>query len=458
MMILLCWLPYYLHTFPGTVSNDSVTQLKEIFGVKPLSAGNPLAQTFLLWAFCAIGQAFGSADAAVALYIAVQALLMAVLLAYNVRFLIRAGAPLWLCAFSLGFFALCPVFPVFAFCVGKDTNFAMAVLFFALMVWQVLRQPKNVTLPTRFAIGLCLSAALLPLLRNPGLYLALPVLLALLMGTLIKRPPAMAAKPWLAPLCALAAVGVVWTGLHFVVQPLTRAEPMPETEEYSMPLQQVARVVASQPESLTDAEREAISGVLELDQIKAEYNGELSDPVKNLWKADASPAQKQAFFRTWLTMLGKHPATYFSAAFHNTYGYLTPGYVSAVKPTLLVGKQAHTTDIDPFFPFSVNAGAAALKAAMDMLLEQPLLRLFLAPGLYGCLALFALASILFSRRKGLLLAAFPPLFALTGCLLSAVNGYFRYAMPLYFCAPMLLALCAEALRPAKPREKTGESL
>ena len=26
--------------------------------------------------------------------------------------------------------------------------------------------------------------------------------------------------------------------------------------------------------------------------------------------------------------------------------------------------------------------------------------------------------------------------------MSAVNGYFRYAMPLYLCAPLLLWLCA----------------
>ena len=46
-----------------------------------------------------------------------------------------------------------------------------------------------------------------------------------------------------------------------------------------------------------------------------------------------------------------------------------------------------------------------------------------------------------TRRE--LLSAVPALFTLAGCMLSAVNGYFRYAMPLYLSAPLLLWLMAQ---------------
>ena len=454
LLLLLCWVPYYCNTFPGVVSNDSITQLLEIHGVKALSAGNPLAQTLLLWFFCLAGRLFGSADTAVALYCIVQALLMALLLAQAVRDILHSGAPRWVGWLSLGFFALCPVFPLFAFCVGKDTNFSMAVLFFSLMIWRILQQPRCAKPSRSLIIGLCLSAVLLLLLRNPGVYLALLALVLLLLYTLFPPPKAPIAKGglWIAPLCALVAVGLAWAGLQFAV--VSGAEAMPETEEYSVPLQQVARIVASAPESLTVAEKDAIAAVLDFDKIKGEYNGELSDPIKNLWNPQATPAQKAAFFRTWRTLLFKHPGTCFSAFFHNTYGYLSPGYVSAIKPTLLIGKQGHTTALDPYFAFSVNPRSPALKAAMDTLMQQPFFRILLAPGLYGWLTLFAFVVLLCSRQKALLLPAVPALFALAGCLLSAVNGYFRYALPLYVCAPLLLALCAAALkRPQKPEEE-----
>lgn len=444
-LLLLCWLPYWFFTFPGVVSNDSITQLTEIYGVKALSNGNPVFQTFLIWVCCQFGGWVSSSDAAVALYCGLQAMLMAFVLTASLQSMVQARAPRWLVLASFGFYALCPIFPLFAFCVGKDTNFAMAVLYFALMIWRLVGLAPGERLSKKDAAGLCVSAALVALLRNPGVYLAALTLSLTLLWTLVKNKEKKTGRPWLPPLCGLFTLILVWSGLHFAVLPGLKAEPMPETEEYSIPLQQVARVVASQPETLTESERAAIAGVMDFDRIKAEYNGELSDPIKFLWNGSASPDAKQAFFRTWLTLAPKHPATYFSATFHNTYGYLCPGYLSTIKPTLLIGKQGRTTALEGLFDFTVNPRSDALQEAMDGLMQHPLVRALVSPGLYGWLTLFALVTLLGCKDKRLLLPAFPALFTLLGCLSSAVNGYFRYAMPLYFSVPLLLALCAQGL-------------
>ena len=444
--LFLCWLPYYVCIFPGTVSNDSITQLAEIYGAVPLSAGNPLGQTLLLWGFCRIGDWLQSPDIAIALYCLSQGALMALLFAYTLRVMADANSPRWLVTFSLGFFAFNPLFPLFAFCVGKDTNFSMTVLFFSLMLWQLLRLPKSAPLPPSLTAGLCLSAVLLVIFRNPGVYLGLLVLPLLGAYLFYHRPAESRSKLWLAPLCALLALGLTWSGLQYGLRPLLNALPMPEAEEYSLPLQQIARVVVSQPDGLTPAEEQAISGLLDFSQIKEAYQPELSDPVKNLWKEPASPQAKATFFTAWRSLLLRYPATCFSATFHNTYGYVYPGYVTAVKPALLIGKQGHTTALDPYFTFSVNPLSANVSAFTNALLAFPLTRIFLAPGLYGWLTLFALITVLFSRKRALLLPILPALFALAGCLLSAVNGYFRYALPLSVCAPLLLALCACAAR------------
>ena len=49
--LLLCWLPYLYWIFPGTVSNDSVTQVLEIIGVEKLGNANPIFQTALIYFF-----------------------------------------------------------------------------------------------------------------------------------------------------------------------------------------------------------------------------------------------------------------------------------------------------------------------------------------------------------------------------------------------------------------------
>ena len=430
-----------------------MTQVLVIIGVEKLGNANPIFQTALIYFFRGVGKVLGSADAGVFLYCMVQALLMAWLLGAVLSAQRSSGAPCWLTVASFLFYALCPIFPLFAFCVGKDTNFSMAVLWLSLLIARRLLPRPDGEKPSRWETPcLCAAAVLCTLLRNPGFYLALLTLLILLAFSLFGKRRAQG--QWKAPVWAMGCTLAVYGALHLLLIPALGIEPMPATENWSLPLQQAARVAATHP--LTDEEAAAIDGVLKLDKLAESYNGELSDPVKDLWRKDSTKEQTDAFFRTWRSLLRKYPLTCLSATFHNTYGYLCPGFLSKIKPTLLIGRQKTMTPaLEAAFPYSVNPRADDLKALMDKLSDFAPFRVWIAPGLYAWACLFALARLLRSRRKQLLIAAVPALFSLTGCLLSAVNGYFRYAMPLYLCAPLLLWLCAccfESSEHAKERK------
>ena len=181
--------------------------------------------------------------------------------------------------------------------------------------------------------------------------------------------------------------------------------------------------------------------MLPVDELKAAYNGELSDPVKDLWYADATEEQKAAFWPAWLSVLRSNPMTCVSATFHNTYGYLYPGYVSTIKPTLIIGNHSsRTANVAGYFDYTVNPLSSRLKAFTEALNTNALYRIVISPGLYGWLTLLAAAWLMRGRDRRSLLCAVPALFTLAGCMLSAVNGYFRYAMPLYLSAPLLIWL------------------
>ena len=445
-LLLLCWLPWYVCLFPGTVSTDSVSQLKIILGLMPMSNANPICQTGLVAAFRWLGETLGGGpDLAVALYCITQAVLMAWLLGTLLHLMGRSAAPRWLVWGSFAFYAFCPVFPVFAFCVGKDTNFAMAVLFLSIEVWRALHEenPK----PIRW-VCMGVAAVCCVVLRNAGVYLAL---ITLAVVCLCRRRGTI-------PACGLACAVGVYALLHLVIIPGMHIAPMPETEEYSIPLQQVARVAAG--DALTPEQAEAVDGVLVLSELRSAYNGELSDPVKNLWRTDATEDEKAAFWRAWLDIVKDNPATCLSATFHNTYAYLYPGYVSTIKPTLIIGNHStRPASVKGYFDYTVNPLSTPLKAFTDTLLVNPLYRVLVSPGLYGWLTLLCTA-VLLGTKDGILkgkalerdskgqrplaaggfVCAIPALFTLVGCLFSAVNGYFRYAMPLYLCTPFLLWL------------------
>ncbi|MFH1879476.1 MAG: DUF6020 family protein [Bacillota bacterium] len=129
---------------------------------------------------------------------------------------------------------------------------------------------------------------------------------------------------------------------------------------------------------------------------------------------------------------------------------LSPGFVSAIKPAFLLGREGTATAIEKAFPFTVNPRAESMKTVLKRLLMYAPFRILAAPGLYGWIALFSLAVALSRRRWRMLICMLPVLLTLAGCLLSPVNGYFRYAMPVYFAAPLLLAVCALAIRKSEP--------
>jgi len=435
--LLLCWLPWYVCMFPGTVSTDSVSQLKIVLGVSPMSNAHPICQTGILALFRWIGLTLGGGpDLAVALYCIVQSVLMAWLLGAVLSEMAKSRAPRGLVLGSFAFYAFCPIFPVFAFCVGKDTNFAMAVLFLALEVWRVSHLPAGERLRPARLVCMGIAAAFCVILRNPGIYLAVLTLVFLLIYT-IRR------GTWQAPLCGLVCAAAVFAALHLAVIPSMDIKPMPESEEYSIPLQQIARVAVSG--SFTPEQEAALDGVLEMDRIREEYNPELSDTVKNLWRQDASDEAKAAFWPAWLSVVKDHPFTCVSATFHNTYGYLYPGYVSIIKPTLIIGNHStRTASVAGLFDYTVNPLSTQLKQLTDALNQNALYRILVSPGLYGWITLTAAVWLMKGKSRRELLSAVPALFTLAGCMLSAVNGYFRYSMPMYLSAPMLLWLCALA--------------
>ena len=76
--------------------------------------------------------------------------------------------------------------------------------------------------------------------------------------------------------------------------------------------------------------------------------------------------------------------------------------------------------------------------------ELALYRAVLASLLIGGYLLITGQKLELRKSRRELICAVPALFTLAGCLLSAVNGYFRYAMPLYISAPLLLWLVSRS--------------
>ena len=72
-------------------------------------------------------------------------------------------------------------------------------------------------------------------------------------------------------------------------------------------------------------EKKAINDILSYDEIKENYNPEISDFVKNTFRK-GSEDKLDEYFKVWFEMFLKHPMVYIEATLNNTFGYYYPFY------------------------------------------------------------------------------------------------------------------------------------
>ena len=446
LLLLVCWSPYLIAFFPGTVIWDMGEMLGGLYGLRLLSTWHPMFTTWLFGGYVWLGRLVGSDNLGAFLFTLTQTLLMAYALSQSVLFLRRLGLPAAWRAAALAFFGLTPIFGSFAQAIGKDTLYVAALLLFAVRAAEGLRFGG---LTARRAAGLGLWALLACLLRNNGPYVVL--------GTAVFLLPAWPQRRALRPACgALAAALLLAFGFSGLLLPALHIQDETASGLYAVAFQQSARTLRDHADTVTPAEYAEIDRVLDAAALPTLYEPGIADPVKFTFRqygqGRAAEAAALARYRsTWLAMAAKYPLTYLEAFVAAGSGYyaFTPKIDAARTYNAQGGIRFvfETYDLGPDPRYLHTAQPAALAGARTLLAafargwrRVPVLEMFLFCGTYTWLLVAAGYSLLRRRRWREALAFLPALLSAGVCLLSPVNDYFRYFLPVVAMAPMLLGL------------------
>ncbi len=464
LLLLACWSPYLLVFYPGTVIWDMGEMLGGLYGLRTLSTWHPMFTTWLFGGCVWLGRLFGSDNLGTFLFTLLQTLLLAYALADALRLMRRLKlSRVWRFA-TLMLFGLTPIFGSFAQAVGKDTLYAAALLLFAVRTAEILRfgvpNRKGLWQYAAFAVLACL-------LRNNGLYVVLPTaLLTVLFGARGRGRAVLASV-------ATAAFALVFAFSSLLVPALGIAD---ETASglYSVCFQQTARTLRDHADTVTPEEYAAIDKVLDAASLATLYEANISDPVKFTFRqygqgAAVERAALADYRKTWLSMFAKYPLTYLEAFVAGSSGYyaFTPkidaaqtyhdqGGIRFVFETYDLGADSrylHTTQIAAF------SKARELLAAYSRGWRRvPLLELALYCPTYVWLLAAAALSLLWRRRYRLLIAYLPALLSLGVCMLSPVNDYFRYFLPIVAMLFPLLGLAREPVSQTAPAASASVSM
>lgn len=458
LLLCLCWLPYVLVFFPGTVCWDLGESAQMFFGLRPMNAWHGVLATWLFGSCIWLGRLVGSDNLGILLYVLLQLFLLAHMAAQTLVFLRRRGLNR---LFRLGvfcFFALTPIWGGYVQFVGKDTLYVAALGLYLVRCAEALLEHEHPT-PRRFSCWFCIEIFLYGLLastiRPNGLIVVLPMaLLVLLSGRKNEEPFWKGIRVNAAVAALSAAVGAIM--FSYVLVPGLGITDDTASALYSPLFQQSARALRDHGDTVTPEEYAAIDHVLDGANLPQLYEPWISDPVKYTFRfyGQDESIQREAlvpYRQAWLSMLKKYPLTYAEAFFAGNVSYYSftpkmegPTYNNQAGSRLVFENYINQMGDDPRLvhvtqpvPESIRLLTAAFARGWRHI---PLLGMLYCCAFYTWLLTAAALSLIRQKRWQALGLYAPALLSLIVCCISPVNDYFRYFLPIVAMTPLLLGI------------------
>ena len=446
-LFFVCWLPYIILLYPGCFSPDSRDEIAQIFNNREfcwsqgsivllddsviLNNHHPVFYTGILKVFTKLGKAISSYGISFEILCMLQAVILALSFAYAIAVMKKHSCKKSFTVCSAVFFALNPLFPIYAMTILKDTLFCAL---FVLTVVQLYEIAVAETITAKRLIAFFFTLILFMLIRNNSFYILLAVLILLII-ILFKEKKRMLKVGSV----VLAALLVFQIGFVSVLYPALSITPGSKREMLSVPFVQTARYIKEHGDEISAEDEEAILKVLNnggtLEEIAKVYNPVLSDSVKNKFNKYADKEDLVKYFKVWLKGLKAHPATYVQAYLNLHYGWFCLEKEDSIPLAYSMVSVNMRVVIEDF---SDNMGNSAFRSAVNTFLElidsNPVSKAFIRTASYSWIYVFLLFYSLKHKRFKALLANSVVFLNYLICFAGPI-AYMRYAIPMVCIVP-----------------------
>ncbi len=320
IFLLLTFLAYYLTFYPGGIYIDTWTSLKMLTGEEPFTNHQPVLYTVMLsivkFFLPDLYTGFG-------IFTLIQLLFMVATLVYFLYWLLNKKVNPIVVAMITFFFITFNLYPLYSISIWKDTPFSLALFLYTLTVIDFILDFKNHHITIAHIIKFNLFALLVAFLRNNGIYI---IILTFLLLFLIFLKDMLNCKNiiHLKAFTISFIVVCLFTSLIQHMYPLMGIQPTEFVENLSIPIQQVARVVATDG-NITEEQKVLIEKVIPIENIKTKYRALLVDRIK--WDSQFNETyleeHKAEYLQLWFSLFLQNPGEYFKAYLLQTSGFWT---------------------------------------------------------------------------------------------------------------------------------------
>lgn len=464
LIVIVCWLPYYVILFPGTGNPDTHNQLLEFFGMGKIArsiyptghyllASHPFSITnqhdFLMTVFLGVCVKagivlLGKISLGFALASLLQMLFCAFALSYSINILEPYQRNPKLTKFVFWTYCLLPIFPIYSLYLVKNSFYSVFLILFVTLLMQ-FNLDHSVINKLEWQILLVVSCAGQLVSEK----YAIDILLIVLFFALIIYRSYI--KQWI--LLLLLPMLIIQLSLMCIFR-VFNVPPSDPIEAYSVPIQQTALTVKKYPHDLSSTEYNQLNKMFVVKNLGRLYNPILADPVKSAGGVNSQQqmgyrfktvetSDVQNYKKIWFKMFLKRPKTYLLAFLNLNYGYFDMNSVQVptnvesssnslpltfVTQIVSVSGSKHVLKQNSFFlPLR-----KVLSHLYNLLVGVPPFSLFLNGSIYIWTVILLLLLCVFISGWHYIFAFVPVIMQLPVLLLSPANNSQRYIYPVIF--------------------------
>lgn len=430
IILLLFWLPAFLALYPGYFSYDGPIQIEQYFTGHELNAWHPVIHTMtLVLCFKAGNLIFGNYSVGLSLYCLIQAIITATALSYCGVCMLRWKVTKIIVLLGIVFLGINPIIQIFVFTTTKDVIFGALFLVTILYTINLIGNKEEFFNKPILMIRYTAIVIIMSLFRKQGIFVFIffvPVFIYI-------------SKNYWKKAVIISVISII--SVFLFLGPISDSLgiiPGPVTETLSVPLQQIARVMNTNPDSLTYEEKEKVYKYIPAEVLET-YIPQISDPIKDNFNTDEFKANKIEFLKLYLSVGIKNPGIYIDSFIYGTIGYFYPsteainpwGYVMNYYSSSVIQIEQHS-----LFPLYLKYLS---KVGSGLLSVVPIASFFVGQFFPFWMFMISLALIIKVKKYSLIIPlSFIILYWLS--LLLAPVCCIRYAYPLLISIPLIISM------------------
>ena len=321
-VIFLLYFVVFLAVYPGFFVYDAQEEYLEVV-TRNFTTHHPLFHVLMMGGIVQlVYKLTGSVNLGIAAYTLFQMAVLALIFGYFICKLKEHGLRKrgqWILTLYLG---ICPPLVMFSLCSAKDGLFMGMLLIQVLLLLDLCGDIEAFFTNKKKLLLFTVSAILMMLFRHNGCYAFLVFLPFLAVFVKKKATGRKAGRTLLYGVLLICLYLILNKGLALA----TKASDGEHQEMLTVPIMQLARTYAYEPDAFSEEEREVLFRYLPEDALQ-HYTPKVSDGVKISFSNTAYEENSGDFWKLWGKTLLHHPFSYVNAWLMTSYGFWYPDTV-----------------------------------------------------------------------------------------------------------------------------------